>query len=575
MTKKIVGEIKKIPKKILSLLLIFAIAYSYFMPITRAVAVSHGEGEHYITMDINNELGFTINSVTINDANWTTSQDEYHTNDEQYHIIINVSGNETTGDKVPDIQYGGNWNSYITMSSQTSEDSYTFVLDLNNSAHQDFLGLSIIDKNGDNYQGETGANFDGKAYVIWSCGDGTCYHYFDNIPGFPNGISTFYKNTDVLSDTDSTTPFDVDAEYKGWALKADFDRWCEKYKTVNNTETIDWASVDPSGLVGSPPNMSAWEQEAINEGACTKDNTPQDVFQHCVDDYVLNNTNQLPFIKLQPVGEPDANNAYVSYGDRNFKVVIYNEDYKGIKMANLNELSYYPSSWTNPFIMRDQFDISDTRAVDPTGLSSILLESTVIIEPINVNSFEIESIEALEVPEGAVTITENNGKYRIEFSSNFYDEVTFKVTDSNQDDSYFLIQRTTIDGWLRHDGDNLIITSDFYFDRTKEYTDFDIIASVYYNDRPFEVVNLTAMRGIDDGLGNITDDFEVDEQLLKHNPGKGLKKARFEYNLGEMEERNIKYIYFNVDYKGSTASNYAGAYVGSGKGVRANIYTGD
>ena len=44
-----------------------------------------------------------------------------------------------------------------------------------------------------------------------------------------------YKNTDVLSDTDSTTPFDVDAEYKGWTLKADFDRWCEKYKTVNKS----------------------------------------------------------------------------------------------------------------------------------------------------------------------------------------------------------------------------------------------------------------------------------------------------------------------------------------------------
>ena len=52
MTKKILGEFKKMPKKILSLLLIFAITYSYFVPITRAAAVAHGEGGYFINMDI-------------------------------------------------------------------------------------------------------------------------------------------------------------------------------------------------------------------------------------------------------------------------------------------------------------------------------------------------------------------------------------------------------------------------------------------------------------------------------------------------------------------------------------------
>ena len=31
----------------------------------------------------------------------------------------------------------------------------------------------------------------------------------------------------------------------------------------------------------------------------------------------------------------------------------------------------------------------------------------------------------------------------------------------------------------------------------------------------------------------------------------------------------------NAEYKGSTADTYAGAYVGSGQGTLANIYTGE
>ena len=68
-----------------------------------------------------------------------------------------------------------------------------------------------------------GANFDGKAYVLWSCGSGTCYHYFENIPDFNDGRSTFYKDTTIKADNDNTKTFDVNAQYKGWALPSSFD----------------------------------------------------------------------------------------------------------------------------------------------------------------------------------------------------------------------------------------------------------------------------------------------------------------------------------------------------------------
>ena len=82
--------------------------------------------------------------------------------------------------------------------------------------------------------------------------------------------------------------------------------------------------------------------------------------------------------------------------------------------------------------------------------------------------------------------------------------------------------------------------------------------------------------GASDLLGNITPGYEVDEEEGEYGPrGKGLKKSTFEYRLEDGEDREIKKVYLNAEYKGSTATNYAGAYVGSGEGILANIYHGE
>ena len=572
--KGIKSVIKKSPKRSIAFLIIFTMLLSYIAPIINVVANSYGDGDNFINMDITNDIGFTINNVTVNGDEWTNHEDEFHSTNNQYHIEINVSGNEITGEKVPRIQYGGNWNDYITSSTQHNENNYTFVLDVDDSDHQGFLGLSLEEQFNEpnNQNPEPGPHFDGKAYLIWSCGEGVCYHYFDNIPSFEDGRSTFYKDTDIAADNNNTITFDIKAKFKDWILKEDFEHWVNAYKQKYNVNEIDWNSVNPEDIIGNPPDMREWEEQAINAGACTKQNTPQDDFERCVDGYMAEHSDSLPFVKLQPLGEPSDNNAYVSYGDRNFKVVIYNSDFKGVTMGDLSELNYYPSSWSNPFIMRDQFDISGTTKNNPTVIDSILLESTVVIKSLNYNSFAIESMEALDVPEGAVTITKVNGEFKLVFSSNFYDNVVFKVTDTNGGVSYLQIKRYTIDGWIRFENNHPVLTADFYFDRNRSYDDFDITAKIVYKDGTTKNVDLKAVLGIDDGLGNITEAYEVDEQSFG---GKGLKKSTFEYALKNGEDKTIEKVYLNAEYKGSTASNYAGAYVGSGKGVLANIYQGE
>ena len=569
---------KKIPSLVIIFIMVFALVIYYAKPITDVLA--YGSGEHFIHMDIVNTLGFSINSVTVNGDDWSGAADEFRTDDDNYHIVINVSKNSVTGDKVPRIQYGGNWNNYVTLSTQQNGNEYTFVLDVANSGHQEFLGLEILENNNQGGQEPGEPHFDGKAYVVWSCGNGTCYHYFDNIPNFDDGKSTFYKDTDVTADNDNSIKFDVKASHKDWILKEGFDRWVNAYKDKYNVQEIDWSQVNPESIIGSPPDMREWEEQSINAGVCTRENTPEDDFHNCVDGYMAAHSDALPFVKLQPVGEPEDNNAYVSYGDRNFKVVIYNSDFKGVTMGSLDDLNYYPASWNNPFIMRDQFDISGTTKNKPTSINTVLLEDTVLIKALNYNAFAISKIEALDVPENAVTITKVNDEFKLKFSSNFYDNVVFKVTDNNGGIYYFNVKRYTVDAWINNVENEPHLYAELYFDKTKSYSDFDLTAKIEYKDGTVKNVSLTAYNKIDDGLGNITEAYEVDESVSpepEHIPaGKGLKKSVFIYKLPNgKSDRDIKKAYINVEYKGSTSSNYAGAFAGSGKGILANIYQGE
>ena len=556
---------KKITKKLVALVMLFAALLVIVAPITKVDATSYGDGTKVLHMDIVNTLSFTIDSVTINGDTWTGAADEFHTNGDEFHIVINVSGNSTTGEKVPRIQYGGNWNNDINASTQHNGNNHTFVLDVNSNTGQDFLGLEILEQNNEPNPDEP--HFDGKAYVVWSCGSGVCYHYFDNIPHFDDGNSTFYKNTDITADNNSSVVFDVKAKYKDWILKEGFDRWVDAYKSKKGVSEIDWTTVKPDDIIGNPPDMRQWEDASIADGVCTKEGVSEEDFHACVDGYYAQHGDGLPFVKLQPVGEPTDNNAYVSYGDRNFKVVIYNNDFKGVTMGNLSDLHYYPESWTNSFIRQDQFDLSGTTKSKPTTINTILLESTVVIKTLDYNAFEITNIEALDVPEGAVTISKVDDEWKLIFSSNFYDNVVFKVTDSNNSVSYMQIKRYTIDGWIRFVDNHPVLTADFYFENTKSYTDFDLTAKILYKDGTEKKVSLQAAYGIDDGLGNITEAYEM-------NDGVGLKRSTFEYNLSDGEEKIIDKVYLNAEFKGSTETNYAGSFAGSGEGVLANIYNG-
>lgn len=423
----------------------------------------------------------------------------------------------------------------------------------------------------------TGDHFDGKAYLIWSCKNGgICFKHFDNIPNFDDGNSTFYKASGIIDDRTGEA-FDVKASYKGWSTDAKFNNWVNAYKTykgIEENENIDWSKVDPKDMIGDPIDVREYEDQTIKDGTCSKQTMAQDEFEACVDRYVASLGKWTARAQLQPVGEPTDNNAYVSYGDRNFKVVVYNSKYKGITIGDLSDLNYYPAEWSNPFIRQDQYDISDTTKEKPTYVNAVLLEKTLNIKALNYNGFEIVKLEALDVPSDAVSISKANGEWKLVFSSNFYDNVVFKATDNKGEVSYFAVKRSTVDAWINNVDNTPHLYAEVYYDRNNTYTDFNLSANITYKDGTTEKVKLTHYNKVDDGLGNISEVNEEDQENPKFGPaGKGLKKAVFVYKLPNGKSgKDIKKAYINVEYKGSTSKKYAGAFAGSGKGILANIY---
>ena len=557
MTKKM----KKMSKIIVAFTIVLAMVLAYFSPIANVVAATYGSGDYHVNLEFY-KGDFTIDTVKVNGHTWASVSDEFRSNENQFTIEIFVYDQE---EHHPNISYcGGECGSHYHIESHLASNGGVYVYEITvTDIDQSMISLSLVD--GPAMGEQPVSNFDGKAYVLWSCGGGVCYHYFDNIPDFDEGMSTFYKDTTVTADNK-----DGSAEYKGWYTKSGFEDWVADYELATG-HTVDWNTLDPRVILGEPEqNVGQYEGGAIASGCVRPAEgahwSEQIVFEECVNHYAATQ-GKIWTRQLKPVGEPQYPNAYVSYGDRQFKVVIYNSNYRGVQMGDLSQLHYYPEEWTNPFIMRDQFDISGTTKAKPSPVTSILLEDTVMIKAINVNNFVIASIEPLDVPEDAVTVTSENGEFRLVFSSNFYSNVVFKVTGTDGSVSYMTIKRFTIDAWIKYVDNHPVLAAEFYFDKNRSYDDFNLTAKIVYKDGTSKNVKLEAFYGIDDGLGNIANAFEVES-------GKGLKKSEFRYTLDDDEESKISKIYMNAEYTGSTDDNYAGAYVGSGEGELANIYMG-
>ena len=275
---------------------------------------------------------------------------------------------------------------------------------------------------------------------------------------------------------------------------------------------------------------------------------------------------------IDPTGARDGANSISTNGDRNFRATIYEDDYYGISNASSPaDLTYYPNFW-DPGMFNPAYDVSESTLANPTVIQAYLLEPNIALTNNNISDTINSITVASDIPSGAVTITQDGttGHFNIHFNSNYYDNVTFKISAANGDDYYVKILRVTVqtseDADFRPDnGVNVYIP-------TTNTASYSVLANYTFADGTTSRYTLTAGT-------TICDPFASTEASATCPGGKGLNYKHFALPPSASSAVNsttnppVK-VYYTTVLAGSTTTSYNGTLAGSGKGTAYSIYHG-
>ena len=150
-------NLKLFSKKGICLVLAIIMVALCFATISSVLANSYGEGDKSLKVDvsINNddETNFDLKSVTVNEENWTTEDDEYLTEDGIYTVVFTV---EKKGDRVPAVRYNENWTESIVENVVENGNDYTFTLNVTKPETENHLQLNIYGQEDNRYSVDFG-----------------------------------------------------------------------------------------------------------------------------------------------------------------------------------------------------------------------------------------------------------------------------------------------------------------------------------------------------------------------------------------------------------------------------------
>ncbi len=416
-----------------------------------------------------------------------------------------------------------------TSLSYGQTDAFSFKIGDNViNAGQSFTGntnVSIVDyvaqtgpeqNPGQNTGPEQGQpTFDGKAYLFWDCGKSDlCYHYFNNIPN--DGTTAYYNANDIEADNHAGVKFNpatANSNNAGYSLKADWEGFIANHTTYGISDVAGPGKVD-----------------------------------------------------LNPVDSPKGNNSFTHFGDRNFKVVIKNNNFVGITVGSFNDLTYVPDFW-DALSTPDLYDMSGTTASNPAILRTVLVEPTITLRAsdgdANINITSVTPVNDLRSQDATIT-PKNDGTWSITFHSNYYDHEVFKIT-TTKGDHYVRIVRQAVVGEVPMglEQTSYNATATVYYPSSFSCDDFTVTAKIIYTNKNPKTVKMEEAESFDDGLGNMIQGCEAEG-------GKNLKQGHFVYPLGNSIS-NIEGIYFNVSKKSNSTTSFGGVFSGSGQGTYYDI----
>ena len=516
-------------KALLSIALVLVLAIGIIFPIglrqvradNNSVNVSFGNGKvqgnpGYQTVTYNvdgKDVAITV-TATINDNNKTAS------------ITIN-NGNELEG-----ITVGDTFNPDTMEIKLSSEGGSEFRLSWVNNVLKNQSGgiptdgtLSFtIDKKEGGGQGNHVYDSGGDTvYFVWLDGSNVYSHAINNVIGVDNRLN--YVPLSTVKDDVTGTAYDMsNGEYEFC--------WKAIINGANQTSLQNYMNSDEF-------KNASDKREALKEAG----------------------------FSINPaINQYDAkrNSTIVTNGDREFRVVIYNADtFEGVQFSqNSDAYTYFPSFWDSIFYT-GMLDISGTTRENPAEYNTFVLEPTIKFSMADNSNSPITSLEALDVPSGAVTITGSGTTgYNIRFASHFFDNVVFRATSANG--TYFIkINRAalSIKDNFGPETTNPQVIADLYYDESESYTDYDVYATIIGVDGTATLQKAEVIIGEDEG-GNRATGYEA-------AGGKGLKKASFAVSASRDTVASVR---FNVTKAGALNSGtYGGTYAGSNDGTEYNI----
>ena len=475
-------------------------------------------------------VNFGTATWKINDADVTATIAEKTINNSQnivieYDEIINLTGfnSETMEVRITEDIENNPFSTMLTVDTNDGVTTTKIANHTNDGGIPQNLIFTVQPKSNNPEPGDDN-RFDGKAYYVWlNAENQICYHKFENLAG----------------------------------------------SYINEEQNIEYTMnyINVTQLVDQSENNSeyTWGQENANWVLAKDMEDDQGELKELTKEYIFGNENERG-VQLDPCGAINGANSICTNGDRNFRATIYKERYNAIKFSSTEkDYTYFPGFWDTVFFS-SVVDISDTTESNPAEYYTYLLEPTIKFTKDDF-SREITAIEALNINQDAVEIRIEDGFCMIEFKSNYYDNVIFKIT-CGEKYYYIKINRLVIDVTdnFGPDTSENKLFAELYYPNDKTYNDYEVVAVIVYKDGSTETKMVTANKYY--SRDNVNDRL-IDEYTIQG--GKGLNCSQFGINI---DKDKVAGAYFTVINKGALdGENYGGTFSGSGEGSYYNIET--
>ena len=278
---------------------------------------------------------------------------------------------------------------------------------------------------------------------------------------------------------------------------------------------------------------------------------------------------------IDPTGAKDGPHSIASNGDREFRLIIYDEDYASIEFdVDADTYTYYLNGW-DPTFTNPVYDLS-TDIDNPTVYETYLLEDTLVFKSNTVGD-KIVSAKALDVPNKGVSITNpTSDSFKIEFKSNYYSNVMFELTGESGKKYYLRVDRTFVTAQTNNElilngfDDDLELYAEFIYPSEVSYQDFDVIATITTTSgETTKKLNAVNTREINREYN--PSDPSSGEQVtnaIAVNAGVNLKKTRYLLDV----DSTVKSVRVTITNKDAVSGDtYGGTFGGYGSGVELDL----